>query len=127
MQSLTRLVTNEIPSKLISPLSAICGQEEPLINNAKQLKAWVIARELLLGIIQPIYRYATVSFSIMVLSWLYIFTQNVILLAISFFGENIGPLSRLSNNDGNLSTSTCLGICLTYWVLHAFFQIYQIL
>ena len=34
MKSLTRLVTNEIPSKLISPLGAIYGQEEPLINNA---------------------------------------------------------------------------------------------
>ena len=88
------------------------------------LKGLIIARELLLGIIQPIYRYAAVSF-FMVLSWLYIFTLSVILFAISFFSENIGPLSRVSNNDGNLS-ATCLGICLTCWVLHAFFQIYQI-
>ncbi len=127
MKSLTRLVTNEIPSKLISPLGAIYGQEEPLINNIEHLKAWVIARELLLGIIQPIYRYAAVAFLIMVISWLYIFTQSVIQVAISFFSENkIGPLSRVSNNDGNLSAYVCIGICLTCWVLHAFFQIYQI-
>ena len=127
MKSLTRLVTNEIPSKLISPLGAIYGQEEPLINNIEHLKAWIIARELLLGIIQPIYRFAAVAFLIMVLSWLYIFTLSVILFAISFFSENkIGPLSRVSNNDGNLSANVCIGICLTCWVLHAFFQIYQI-
>eukprot|EP00942_MAST-04A_sp_MAST-4A-sp1_P010122 g10122.t1 len=119
-------------SKYIKPrndgntFSELPEQLPESFKTKKNLKQWILVRQLLLEKVEPEYKYASISLSIIVTGCLYYVTFMLIRVVVEQIEDNRTPLQTLSQNNQNFAVYFGMMIVFLTWSINVLSQIISI-